>query len=206
MKCVGFAGCIACQRPSNVVGAIKASPHRLKVSICMKWETSDKRLGPAFKESDALAISIRHPNRACAGRGAFTLLESLMATGILLLVVVAVTAALAAAQRQSYEGQQRIAAGLAAEELMSRLLVESYDDLPAWDGHSESVGEMTNVAGQPLPESFEGIGRSVTVTTSLRVVTNLNIRVRGRTVIVVAHDSSNTPLAMLTRFIPEPQA
>lgn len=153
-----------------------------------------------------MAISLNHPSRPRPARSGFTLLESLMATGVLLMVVVAVSAALAAAQRQSYEGQQRIAAGLAAEELMSRLLVVDYDDLPAWDGHSEAVGAMTNVAGHPLPDSFGGIGRRVTVTTTLRVVTNLSIRVRGRTVIVVAHDAADTPLAILTRFIPEPQA
>lgn len=129
-----------------------------------------------------------------------------MATGILLLVVVAVTAALTAANQQSYEAQQRIAAGLAAEELMSRLLVVEYDNLPSWDGYSEAVGAMTNVAGQPLPELFGGIGRQVTVSTTLRVATNLNIRIRGRTVTVVAHDSADNPLAVLTRFIPEPQS
>jgi type II secretory pathway pseudopilin PulG len=159
-----------------------------------------------LKESFALAESLRHHDRASPPCRGFTLLESLMAAGILLLVVVAVTAALTAAQRQSYEGQQRIAAGLAAEEMMSRLLVVDYNNLPSWDGHSEAVGDMTNVAGLPLPDSFDGIGRRVSVTTTLRVVTNLNIRVRGRTVTVVSHDSADNPLAALTRFIPEPQA
>jgi hypothetical protein len=132
-------------------------------------------------------------------------MESLLATGILMMTVIAVTAALTAANQQSYDAQQRIAAGLAAEELMSRLLVVDYDDLPSWDGHNEAVGAMTNVAGQALPESFTSVGRRVLVTTSLRLATNLNIRIRGRTVTVIAHDGANTTLATLTRFIPEPQ-
>jgi len=129
-----------------------------------------------------------------------------MAAGILCMVVVAVTTAVTAGQAQAFEAQQRIAASLAAEELMSRLITVDYASLPTWDGHTEAVGAMTDVAGAAMPASFAGIGRDVHVTTSLRVVTDLDIRVRGRTVRVRAFDGENRTLAELNRFVPEPQS
>lgn len=139
-------------------------------------------------------------------RRAFTLLESLMAAGILLCVVVAVTSAVTAGQQQAYEAQQRIAAGLAAEELMSRLMAKPYSDLATWHGHTQAVGTMTNMAGHAMPDMFDGIGRNVSVTTSLQEIPDIDVRVRGRTVTVRAFDQTGRVLSELQRFVPEPSS
>lgn len=128
-----------------------------------------------------------------------------MATGILLAVVVTVTTAITTGQQHAYEAQQRIAASLAAEELMGRLITVPYANLPAWNGHNEPVGQMTDVAGNPMPGSEGMVGRSVQVTTSLLSVNEVGVRVRGRTVEVRSFNADGRTLADLTRFIAEPQ-
>src|SRR5262245_1838221 len=95
------------------------------------------------------AMCIRRINRATrgvrlptrirpVGRRAFTLVEALMATGLLLVVVVAVSTAITAGQQQAYEAHQRIAASLAAEELMGRIAADDYASLLTWNGHTEN--------------------------------------------------------------------
>ena len=59
--------------------------------------------------------------RSRCPRRAFTLLEALMAAGILFAVVVGVTSAVTAGQLHAFEARQRIAASLAAEELIGRI-------------------------------------------------------------------------------------
>lgn len=129
-----------------------------------------------------------------------------MAAGILLIVVVAVTSAVTAGQQQAYEAKQRIAASLAAEELMSRVLVEDYANLPSWHGHTEAPGAMTDMAGHAMPENFDGIGRDVQVTTSLRVLVDVDVRVRGRTIEVRSFTVDGRVLTDISRFVPEPQS
>jgi type II secretory pathway pseudopilin PulG len=139
-------------------------------------------------------------------RRGFTLLEALMAAGILLVVVVSVTSAIAAGQQNAYEAHQRIAATLAAEELISRLAAETYDNLPTWDGHTEAAGDMTDMDGNLLPASFAMIGRDVRVTTALKTVPGPDVRIRGRVVRVRAFNEHGRVLSELSRFTPEPQS
>jgi len=129
-----------------------------------------------------------------------------MATGILLAVVVSVSSAITAGQQSSYEAQQRIAATLAAEELLGRLIALPYDQLPAWQGHREDVGDMTDFSGDPLPGSMSMVGRSVQVTSKMESLGGLGVRVRGRLVNVGAFNAQNRELAELACFIPEPQS
>src|SRR5262245_42003723 len=115
-------------------------------------------------------------------RRGFTLLEALMAAGILLVVVVSVSSAITAGQQHSSAAHQRIAATLAAEELMGRLTTQPYANLPAWDGYTEAVGAMTDAVGNPMPANFDMIGRNVKVTTSMKNISNLSVDIRGRNV------------------------
>lgn len=137
-------------------------------------------------------------------RSGFTLMESMMAAGILLVIVLAVTSAITAGQQNAYEAHQRIAASLAAEELMGRLVTEPWDDLSAWNGYTETVGTMTDIDGQPMPTSFDMIGRQVQVTTTLKTLSGLGVNIRGRTVVVRAFNDEGRILADLGRFVPEP--
>jgi hypothetical protein len=130
----------------------------------------------------------------------------MVAVTILLTTVVAVTSAVTAGQQQAFEARQRIAAGLAAQELMSRLIAEPYANLPTWDGHTEPVGKMTDLAGDPMPETLSAVGRSVEVSTVLKTLTPLDVRVRGREITVTSFDESGRVLSELVEFAPEPQA
>lgn len=127
-----------------------------------------------------------------------------MASGILLGVVVSVTAAITAGQQHSYEAQQRIAGTLAAEELIGRIVSVEYTTLPSWDGHIENVGSMVDMNGQPMPDIFGAVGREVQVTTTVRELKDLGVKIEGRDVQVRAFDSTDRTLAELTTFVPKP--
>jgi Tfp pilus assembly protein PilV len=142
--------------------------------------------------------------RRAASRGGFTLIEALMASGILLIIVVAVTSAITAGQQHSYEAHQRIAGTLAAEEMLGRLSTISYADLGSWNGYTEAVGTMRDFDNQALPESFDMVGRQVDVTTTLKSVGGLSVIVKGRTVCVRTFDINGRVLAEVNRFFPEP--
>ena len=136
----------------------------------------------------------------------FTLMEALMASGILLVIVVAVTSAITAGPQHAIEAQQRIAASIAAEELMGRLITLPYADLSAWNGYTEAVGGMTDMRSDPLPVSFDMVGRDVNVSTTIKTLGGLGVIVQGRTVTVRAFNTEGRVLVSLTRFIPEPIA
>ena len=127
-----------------------------------------------------------------------------MAAGILVTIVVATSGALTAGQQNAFEAHQRIAAALAAEDLIARITIESYDGIPTWHGFNEPVGGMLEVDGDPFPQSFDMIGREVMVTTSLRLLPDVGVQLRGRTIRVRAFNDTGRTLAELHRFVPEP--
>jgi prepilin-type N-terminal cleavage/methylation domain-containing protein len=139
-------------------------------------------------------------------RRGFTLLETMMAASILLLVVMAVSSAMTAAHQHAYEAQQRIAGSLAAEELMNRLMTVEYSALPSWHRYREPVGKMTDIAGEMLPEAFSGVGREVSVSTVMRLLPGVDVNVRGRNVTVRTFDHGDRTLTSICRFVPEPQS
>ena len=129
-----------------------------------------------------------------------------MASGLLLMVVVAVTSAITAGQQNAYEAHQRIAGALAAEELMGRLAAEDYARLPNWNGYTEAVGTLSDMGGNAMPSTMQMVGRDVRVTTGMQAIAGLDVRVRGTTVTVRAFNKEGRTLASLSRFVPEPQA
>lgn len=129
-----------------------------------------------------------------------------MAAGLLLTIIVAVTSAVSAGQQNARTAHERIAGTLAAEELMSRLATEPWDDLAKWDGYHEDAGAMVDELGVPYPDTFHMVGREVDVATTLQSVGALKINVRGRSVTVRAFNLDGATLVQLTRFIPEPQS
>lgn len=129
-----------------------------------------------------------------------------MATGLLLMVVVSVTSAITAGQQHAYEAHQKIAASLVAEELMGRVAADDYDQLLTWNGHTEAVGDMTDMAGSPMPSALQMVGRDVRVTIGLQTISGMDVRVRGATVTVRAFNGEGRTLASISRFVPEPQS
>ena len=140
--------------------------------------------------------------RAHASRG-FTLLEALMACGILLVIVVAVTSAVSAGQQHAYYAHQRIAATLAAEEWMGRLEAMNYRDLASMH-EVEAVGTMLDVGGESFPESFQGVGREAWVTPTYLEFENPKVQFNGMTIRVRAFDKADRTLADISCFVPQP--
>ncbi|MCA9295754.1 MAG: hypothetical protein KC983_04540 [Phycisphaerales bacterium] len=126
-----------------------------------------------------------------------------MAAGILLGIIVAITSAITAGQQHTLEAHTRIAGALASEEMLSRLVAVDYDDLLAWNGYTESVGSMTDVHGAAMPDVFNLIGRSVTVTTEMKTITELGVKIRGRMIQVQSFDQNGQILSEINHFVPE---
>jgi hypothetical protein len=145
-----------------------------------------------------------HSSHCRRGARGLTLLESLIAAGILFGVVTAVTAAITAGQQHALEAQERVAAVLAAEGLMGRIIAEDYDDLASWNGYLEAVGSLVDEYGQPMPEVFGTIGCEVDVDSHFTNVTPPNVNIQGRLITVRAFNASGRVLIELTRFIAEP--
>jgi len=163
----------------------------------MKWTIPTRRVTHPVWPS---ARSFRRAWRA------FTLLEALIASAILLVVVLAVTQAITAGQQHSFEARQRIAGTLAAEELMGRIIVDDYANLATWDGYTESVGNMTDMNSNPLSDVFQFVGRDVAVTATTKSFSGLDVDVQGYDVRVRAFDDDGRVLAMIERFIAEPSS
>lgn len=134
---------------------------------------------------------------------ALTLIESLIASAILLMSVLALTSALAAGQAAAIEEQKLILGSLAVDDLLSELWSEDYDDLLDYDGVIDPVGEMTTLDGEDYPDAFWMIGRRVEVDTSDIKVEKTGVVVRGRLVRVTAFDDSRD-LVSAELFIAEP--
>ena len=134
-----------------------------------------------------------------------TLLETLMASGILLGVVTALTSAIVSVHQQSFEAQQRIAASMAADSMMNRVVAEPYSALPGWNNYTEGVGAMLDEFGDPMDPMFSRLGRRVRIFATARTFSEVNVRVRGRTVVVDVFDESGRELILIARFIAEPQ-
>lgn len=144
-----------------------------------------------------------HVRIRCARR-AFTLLEALMASGILFAVVVGVTSAVTAGQLHALEARQRIAGSLAAEALIGRIITDDYSDLATWNGFNEKTGTLTDGAGNPMPSTFAAIGREVEIVSRMETISSLGLAVRGRQVVVRAFNGDGRTLAKITYFIAEP--
>lgn len=135
-------------------------------------------------------------------RRGFTLLEAVMAAGVLLIIVVSVAMAITAGQQHGFEAQQRIAATMAAEELMGRLSAVEQEDLRSqWHGYREEPGEMVDVNGHAFPAPYSAIGRSVVVGEAVKINPKTGVNILGRTLVVRAFDANDRTLAEISRFI-----
>ena len=138
------------------------------------------------------------------GRRGLTLIESLVASALLITVVTAVLSALSAGHQHAREAQGLVTASLAAEQLMARVSSDSYASISEWDGWDEGPGTL--VDDDELPTLFSLIGRRVTVESDEHTLELLQVLVDGVTITVESYDSGGRVLARLVRFVPEPQA
>ncbi len=133
----------------------------------------------------------------------FTLLESLMACGVLLIMVIAVTSAVTAGQQNAHYAHQRVAGTLAAEEMLGRYESMDYGDLTVGT-FTENIGTLRDVNNQPFPESFAEVGRQLRINAAEKQLSDVGVKIRGREIRVRTFDANNNTLADISRFIPEP--
>lgn len=173
-----------------------------------EWQRVSKTMHTPMKANHDATGRARAPvaTRPVARRRGFTLLEALMASGILLIAVIAVTSAVTAGQHHALEAKLHISGSIAAEELMGRLQTVAYSDLISnWDGFEEAPGEMETMSGEAYPRPFDRIGRRISITTSIHAIQGINVKVHGLTVEVEAFDDRGVSLVTIRRFIPQPQ-
>jgi Tfp pilus assembly protein PilV len=138
-------------------------------------------------------------------RRGVTLLESLMASGILLVAVVAVCSAVTAGQHHAFEANSQIAGVMAAEEWLGRLQTVSYSELITdWNGRTEFPGQMRTIDNRPFPDSFHNVGRTVNVQPATVALNGLGVEIHGMTVAVSATDRTGRTMLTLRRFIAQP--
>ena len=143
-------------------------------------------------------------------RRGLTLFESLIAIGLLLATVTAVMSALAAGRQHANEARLSLSAGLAAEMLMARVTAkastqEGWNDLAAWNGYQESMGQIEAGSGTLLPEAYQSMDLNVQMVDGRHDIPAIAVRVDGRDVKVEARDTNGLLLAEVVRFVPEPQ-
>ena len=129
-----------------------------------------------------------------------------MATSILVGAVFAVTTAITAGQQHSIEARKNIAAALAAEALLGKMVATPYNELNQFNGLSEEDGNLIAIDGNVLPTSFDGLARYATVSAMSLSVDDLGVVIQGKMLTVWIEDKKQRSLIELTRFVPEPQA
>lgn len=162
----------------------------------------------SFREAKVLMARMRTTRgdrcRRRRGRGrGFSLLESLLAVCVLGVVVGAVISAVATSHKLAFEGQKRLLAAMAVDDLMIELVTLSYPDLKAKDGAEEKPGQMKTLDQAGYPASFWSIGRTITVKEEVLKDQALGTEIKGLRVTVSAGDGSAT-LAEAETFVPEP--
>lgn len=155
-------------------------------------------------------------------RGGLTLVECMIATGILSVAVLAVSEAIVAGHAHSRSAMQSAEAADLASALMEEILALAYhdpqgpaalgpdagestrlqfDNCDDFHGLSEEAGGLHDAAGKTLPAELQSYARSVTAAYTTLNVTGLG-SVLGLSVQVSVSDGGQT--WSINRFIPEP--
>lgn len=145
------------------------------------------------------------PRRRALGalRGGFTLLESLIASAVLSLIVLAVGAAVTAGQQASFEARNAVLAAMAGDDLLSDLAALDYEDLADFDQFQQPVGTIATLGGRTYPASYGALGRSVVVEQVLLEEPETGARIRGMRLVVHVFDARRI-VSTVETFRPEP--
>jgi prepilin-type N-terminal cleavage/methylation domain-containing protein len=171
------------------------------------------------------SVRTSHPiDRPCPQRG-LTLLESLIAIALLVVVVTAVLGAMEVGRQHSDEGRRLTMSSLAAEMLLARV-ADTYgvqlatgddwfnhftDSIESggWHGHSEAKGEVR--AGRDallplLPVDYQDFELDVkAIRMAHDIAPPLAVRIDGVHLQVRAQDALGRELITVARFLPLPQ-
>ena len=146
-----------------------------------------------------------HPirsNRRPRARG-FSLLEAVIAMVILAMTFTTIASAIGAGSGAARETRNQVLATLAAEELLSELLCEPWDDLPDWNGYREEHGESRAPDGRIERERSE-LARVVEVRDETRHLEPIGLGVNGRLIRIHVEDRNARTIISLERFVPNP--
>ncbi len=99
------------------------------------------------------------------------------------------------------QSANEIAATVAVEDLMNRILADDPARIPTWDGHEESVGSLVDADGTPLAGGVLRVGRRATVDRTEQRLEN-GPRIVGWTVRVEAIDREGHTLGTIERWTP----
>ena len=182
-------------------------------------------LGSRPIQTDVEVMALHFTPQRHAQRRGLTLLETLLATAILLIVVTAVMSAISAGRAQSNHAKQVVSATLAAEMLMARVTaVQSESFLTGeawtkhftlgvqaggWNGHSEQAGQIT--AGRKsalplLPAGYQELTLYVTATKLTQFIPPpVATAIDGVEISVAASMPDDREMTRLVRFLPMPQ-
>ena len=146
------------------------------------------------------AHAVRRPLVPTGPRG-LTLVESVIATAVLAVAITAVFGALAAGTVHASQSADELAATVAVEDLMARILADDPAEVRRWHGHEESPGELVDADGTPLAGGVARVGRRVRVD---RVARRLDggPTIDGWLVSVEAFDPAGASLGVGERWMP----
>lgn len=145
----------------------------------------------------------RGSNLVRGRRRGFTLMEALLASTVLATLVLAVAAGMGASQKVAFEGQKRMLASIAANDLMSELSTVSYQELFSYNGLSQPVGSMETLDGAGYPQTFWSLGREVSVEHTTMADDDLDVPVPGAMVTVRVLDATAV-VAEVSLFVSDP--
>ena len=137
-----------------------------------------------------------------AGPRGLTLVESVIATAVLAVAITAVFGALAAGTVHASRSADELAANVAVEGLMTRILADVDGDLMDWDGHEELPGELVDAGGTPLAGGTARVGRRVRVERTSRRLDG-GPSVDGWSIEIEAFDATGASLGSGIRWISE---
>ncbi|MCH8253604.1 MAG: hypothetical protein IID36_14240 [Planctomycetes bacterium] len=162
-------------------------------------------------------------NRATRA-SALTLAEALIASIILTMSVVAVSAALTAGMQQTYEAVMTEHAAELVAAMLDEVLAHPYDDpdgasalgpeagetsrtlfdnVDDYHGYTEATGALVDAAGTAYPSEYAIYDRSVTVVASTIQPAGFAQAVTGLTVTVDVNSAARQ-LATASRFVADP--
>ena len=137
-------------------------------------------------------------------RRGLTLVESVIATAVLAVAITGIFSALAAGTAHAGASADDLAASMAAEDLLDRVLHDcdrrGIDPLD-WDGHQELPGELVDAQGLPILGGASRVGRRMQVEESTRRIGD-GPRIEGRLLQVIAVDRAGRRLGSVERWIP----
>lgn len=119
------------------------------------------------------------------------------------MVVLAVISAVTTSQQMAFEGEKQILAAMAADDLMSELIVLPYEDLKLKNNLDQPVGSVETLEGESYSEVVWPLGRHVEVIEQTLYYADLEVWVTGLRVVVEVRDEFRV-VATVETFVPEP--